>query len=29
VSLWCASDKTANITFEDGVFGAVAMKYDT
>jgi hypothetical protein len=29
VSLWFASDKTANITFEDGVFGAVAMKYDT
>jgi len=29
VSLWFASDKTANITFEDAVFGAVAMKYDT
>jgi hypothetical protein len=29
VSLWFASDKTADITFDDAVFGAVAMKYDT
>jgi hypothetical protein len=29
VSLWFASDKSANITFDDAVFGAVAMKYDT
>jgi hypothetical protein len=28
VSLWFASTQTANITFEDGVFGAVAMQYD-
>lgn len=29
ISLWFASDKTANITFEDAVFGVTALKYDT
>ena len=29
ISLWFASDKSANITFQDAVFGAQVMKYDT
>lgn len=29
VSLWAASDKTGNLIFEDAVFGAQALKYDT
>lgn len=29
LSLWFASDKTADITFADGVFGLQALKYDT
>lgn len=29
ISLWVASDKTCNLTFEDAVFGVQAFKYDT
>lgn len=29
ISLWAASDKTCNLTFNDAVFGAQALKYDT
>lgn len=29
LSLWFASDKTADVTFEDAVFGVQALKYDT
>lgn len=29
ISLWVASDKSCNLTFNDAVFGAQALKYDT